>query len=130
RVGCDGGAGHVDAFELNRRAPAEVRGEFRPVATRIPGIQICEQFSRLAQQMDKVCLIRSMTSDLGEHNFGRHYLLTGYRPSAVLEYPSFGAVMSECRGGRPVLPAYIAVPHASREAGNGYLAGSRPPFPV
>lgn len=126
----DGGPSHLDTFDLKPDAPAEVRGDFRPMATRVPGIQICEHFTSLAQHMDKVCLLRSLTSDLGEHNFGRHYLLTGYRPSPVLEYPSYGAVVAECRGGRPVLPSYIAVPQASREAGNGYLPGSRRPFAV
>ncbi len=126
----DGGPSHLDTFDLKPAAPAEVRGDFRPIATRVSGIQICEHFTGLAQHMDKVCLIRSMTSDLGEHNFGRHYLLTGYRPSPVLEYPSYGAVAAQCRGGRPVLPAYIAIPHASREAGNGYLPGARRPFAV
>ncbi len=126
----DGGPSHLDTFDLKPDAPAEVRGDFRPSATRVPGIQICEHFTGLAQHMDKVCLIRSMTSDLGEHNFGRHYLLTGYRPSPVLEYPSYGAVAAEVRGGRPTLPDYIAIPHVSREAGNGYLPGNRRPFMV
>src|SRR5262249_41541211 len=48
----------------------------------------------------------------------------------VLEYPSYGSVMAHCRGGQPVLPAYAAIPHASREAGNGYLPASRRPFVV
>src|SRR5262245_26048133 len=79
----DGGPSHLDTFDLKPSAPAEVRGEFRPVATNVASVQICEHFTRLATLMDKVCLIRSMTSELGEHNFGRHYLLTGYRPSPV-----------------------------------------------
>src|SRR5438128_2716254 len=82
-----GSLSHLDTFDLKPTAPAEVRGEFRPALTNVAGVQICEHFTRLATLMDKVCLIRSMTSDLGEHNFGRHYLLTGYRPSPVLEYP-------------------------------------------
>src|SRR5207248_5770751 len=68
----------------------------------------------------------------GEHNFGRHYLLAGYRPSPVLEYPSCGSVLAHCRPGKgeAVLPPYIAVPHASREAGCGYLPGARRPFEI
>src|SRR5262245_13436392 len=60
----DGGPSHLDTFDLKPDAPAEVRGDFRPIATRIQGVQICEHFSRLAQHTDKVCIIRSLTSDL------------------------------------------------------------------
>lgn len=124
----DGGPSHLDTFDLKPDAPAEVRGEFRPTATNVPGIQICEHFPRLAQTLDKVCLIRSMTSELGEHNFGSHYLLTGYKPTPVVEYPSFGAVVAHTRGGQPVLPQYLAVPEANRYAGRGYLPGACQPF--
>src|SRR4029453_2221049 len=97
----DGGPSHLDTFDLKPDAPAEGRGPFRPIDTRVAGIRICEHFRRLAEHTDKVCLVRSVTSDLGEHNFGRHYLLTGYRPSPVLEYPSYGAVMAHCLAGAP-----------------------------
>jgi hypothetical protein len=129
-VWLDGGPSHLDTFDLKPDAPAEVRGDFRPIATKVPGIQICEHFSRLAGQMDRVCLIRSVTSELGEHNFGSHYLLTGYKPSPVLDYPSYGSVVAHCRSGQPVLPSYIAVPGASPQAGNGYLPGAARPFAV
>src|SRR5262245_37650728 len=75
-VWLDGGPSHLDTFDLKPSAPAEVRGEFQPAATNVTGVQICEHFRRLATRMDKVCLIRSMTSELGEHNFGSQYLLT------------------------------------------------------
>ena len=100
-VWLDGGPSHLETFDLKPDAPAEVRGPYRPIATKVPGLAIGEHFSRLARQTDKVCLIRSMTSELGEHNFGRHYLLTGYKPSPVLEYPSYGAVVARCRGPSP-----------------------------
>ncbi len=126
----DGGPSHLDLFDLKPDAPAEVRGDFKPTATNVPGVQICEHFRRLAAQLDQACLIRSMTSELGEHNFGSHYLLTGYKPSPVLEYPSYGAVVAHTRAGRPVLPPYVAVPHANPHAGCGYLPGACRPFAV
>jgi hypothetical protein len=126
----DGGPSHLDTFDLKPDAPAEVRGEFKPISTKVPGVHICEHFSRLAGQMDKVCLIRSLTSELGEHNFGSHYLLTGYKPSPVLDYPSYGSVVAHCRAGKPVLPSYIAIPHPSPQASNGYLPGATRPFAV
>ncbi len=128
----DGGPSHLDTFDLKPDAPAEVRGEFKPIATNVTGVQICEHFKRLAGHMDKVCLIRSMASELGEHNFGSHYLLTGYKPSPVLEYPSYGAVIAQSRGKTGALPPYIAVPRYASVAGpgNGYLPAATRPFAV
>src|SRR4051794_16909063 len=67
-VWLDGGPSHLDTFDPKPDASEEVRGPFRPLTTNVPGIQISEHFRRLATAMDKVCLIRSMTSELGEHN--------------------------------------------------------------
>src|SRR5262245_36108124 len=100
----DGGPSHLDTFDLKPDAPSEVRGPFKPVATKVDGIQISEYLPQTAQQMDKIAIIRSMTSPLGEHNFGSHYLLTGYKPTPVLQYPSYGAVVARVREGKPVLP--------------------------
>src|SRR6187455_1150069 len=74
-VWLDGGPSHLETFDLKPDAPAEVRGPYRPIATNVPGLEIGEHFARLARVMDRACVIRSMTSELGEHNFGRHYLL-------------------------------------------------------
>jgi hypothetical protein len=129
----DGGPSHLDTFDLKPEAPVEVRGDFKPRGTNLPGVHICEYFTRLATMMDRVCLIRSMTSELGEHNFGRHYLLTGYKPTAVLQYPSYGSAVAYARRDhvmRSALPAYVAVPNFSEEAANGYLPGSTRPFAV
>jgi hypothetical protein len=129
-VWLDGGPSHLETFDLKPDAPVEVRGPYRPIATNVPGLAVGEHFGRLARRMDKACLIRSMTSELGEHNFGRHYLLTGYKPSPVLEYPSYGAVVARCRGPLPALPSYVAVPDATPQAGPGYLPSACGPFAV
>jgi hypothetical protein len=131
-VWLDGGPSHLDTFDLKPDAPEEVRGPFQPIPTKVAGIQISEHFHRLATTMDKVCLIRSMTSELGEHNLGSQYLLTGYKPSPVLEYPTFGAVAAHVRGGRTALPPFIAVPEYARVAGSGhgYLPPATRPFAV
>lgn len=126
----DGGPSHLDTFDLKPDAPAEVRGDFKPIDTKVPGIQICESFRQLAQHTDKVALIRSMTSELGEHNFGAHYLLSGYKPSPVLDYPSYGSVLAHCRQRDGVLPPYVAVPDFNPHAANGYLPAAVRPFAV
>ena len=71
-----------------------------------------------------------MTSPLGEHNLGSHYLLTGYQPTPALDYPSYGAVMAHLRGGQGVLPPYVALPGYNPAAGAGYLPDACRPFAV
>ncbi len=62
-----GGPSHIDLWDMKPAAPLEIRGEFRPIDTNVRGIQICEHLPRLARQMDKVCLIRSMTHEMPVH---------------------------------------------------------------
>jgi hypothetical protein len=124
----DGGPSHLETFDLKPVAPSEVRGPFRPIATNVPGIQICELMPRTAQLADKLAIIRSMTSPLGEHGLANHYLLTGYQPTPALEYPSYGAVVAHERGGTPTLPPYVAVPDYKSTAGAGYLGRDFDPF--
>src|SRR5213593_4835490 len=63
-----GGPPHQDMFDLKMDAPLEIRGEFRPVPTSVPGIQICEHLPRLAQRMDHLALIRSISDAVDEHS--------------------------------------------------------------
>ncbi|OAI53470.1 hypothetical protein AYO47_00910 [Planctomyces sp. SCGC AG-212-M04] len=123
----DGGPSHLETFDLKPEAPSEVRGPFQPIATSIPGTQICELLPRTAGICDKLAIVRSMTSPLGEHGLANRYLLTGYKPSPVLEYPSYGSVVSHLGRQQPVLPPYVAIPEA-RSAGAGFLGSSCEPF--
>ena len=87
----------IDAWDMKPDAPAEFRGEFKPIATNVPGIEICEHMPRLAGQMDKFSLIRSFRHDNSSHGHADHYMLTGYFPTAALqpdsapEQPAAGA---------------------------------------
>ncbi len=130
----DGGPSHLETFDLKPDAPAEVRGPLSSIATSVPGIRISECLPRTAAMLDRMAIIRSMTSPLGEHNFGTHYLMTGYKPTPVLEYPSFGAVLAQVRSQPGILPPNIAVPEFRVGGGNltgsGYLPSSTRPFSV
>src|SRR3954469_8564441 len=117
----DGGPSHLETFDPKPEASPEVRGPFSTIATSVPGVRIAEPLPNLARRLDRTAIIRSMTSPLGEHNLGSHYLLTGYQPTPALEYPSFGAVMAHLRGGQGVLPPYVALPGYNLAAGAGYL---------
>jgi hypothetical protein len=126
----DGGPSHLETFDLKPDAPSEVRGPFRPIDTAVPGVRICELLPNTARVADRIAVVRSVTSPLGEHGLANHYLMTGYKPSPVLDYPSYGAVVSHTRGGRPTLPAYVAVPDYRPTAGSGFLGAAARPFAV
>ena len=126
-----GGPSHIDTFDPKPGAAADVRGEFKPIATSVPGLQISEVFPNLAKVMDRVTLIRSMTSPEADHDRAAHHLLTGYRPSPALVYPGYGSVVSKVREAtRGMLPPYVAVPDAPIFASSGYLTPAYDPFSV
>jgi hypothetical protein len=126
----DGGPSHLEMFDPKPEAPIEVRGEFKPISTSVAGIQICEHLPRTAKIMREVALIRSLTHELGNHDTGSHYLLTGHRPAPVLQYPSLGSIIARETGVARELPPYIAIPDAVQAAGSGYLPGAYSPFAI
>ena len=96
----------------------------------MPGIDISELLTNTAEITDKIAIIRSVTSPLGEHGLANHFMLTGYKPSPALEYPSYGAVLAHVRGGTDTLPPNISVPNHAYTAGAGYLGAQCSPFAV
>jgi hypothetical protein len=126
-----GGPSHIDTFDPKPDAPPDVRGEFKPIATSVPGLSISEVFPKLATMMDRVTLIRSVTSPEAAHDRAAHHLLTGYRPMPALVYPSYGSVVSKIREARrDALPPYVAVPDAPVFSSSGYLTPAYDPFAV
>jgi hypothetical protein len=125
----DGGPSHLETFDLKPDAPADVRGPFQPISTNVAGIQISELLPRTAAITDQLAIIRSLTSPLGEHGLANHYLLTGYKPSPVLTYPSYGSVLSQVKANsKSLLPPYIAIPDSRATAGAGFLGAAHEPF--
>jgi hypothetical protein len=129
-----GGPSHIDTWDLKPDAPAEYRGDFRPIRTNVPGIEISEHLPRSARVMDKFSIVRSVTHPDAGHESASHYLLTGYRPTNDIpaqEMPSYGSIVAKERGARqPGLPAYLAVPSAPRSTAAGYLGVAYNPFSV
>ncbi len=126
-----GGPSHIDTFDPKPDAPSDVKGEFKPIDTAVPGLKISEVFPKLAKMMDQVTLIRSVTSPEADHDRAAHHLLTGYRPSPALVYPSFGSVISKTlENTRGALPPYVAMPDAPIFASSGYLTPAYDPFAV
>lgn len=108
-----GGPGHQDTWDLKPDAPAEIRGEFKPISTNVSGIQICEHFPRLAQRTDRLAIIRSMTHDNVNHTTATHYLLTGQPPppgnDLRKDWPHFGSVLSRLGRGEGPIPPFISM---------------------
>jgi hypothetical protein len=125
-----GGPSHIDTFDLKPDASDQIRGQFQPIATSVPGTQVCEHLPKIAQIMDRVALVRTMTGPEGEHDRASQHLLTGHRPLPLTNYPSYGSVVCHERGIGDRLPNYIVVPNADRNMGAGYLPKMYDPFSV
>jgi uncharacterized protein (DUF1501 family) len=130
----DGGPSHLETLDPKPKANQEVRGPFGSIATSVPGIHLGELMPRTAAVMQHTAIIRSMTSPLGEHNFGAHYLLTGYKPTPALNYPAIGSVVSHLQHKPGDIPSHVAIPDMRVGGGNfiaaGYLPASVAPFEV
>ena len=121
-----GGPSHIDTFDPKPDAPAEVRGEFKPIDTSVPGIRICEHLPRLAKLADRYAIVRGVSHTLAGHELGTEYLNTGSRPVPSLVYPGYGAVVSREVSGDKELPHFVAVPTTPQKA--GYLGVRQAPL--
>src|SRR5262245_4891153 len=125
-----GGPSQIDLWDMKPGAPAEVRGDFKPVATSVPGIRVCEHLPRLAQVMDKVCLLRSMTHRMNVHGpacsevfTGREYLGPPTTDQATREdWPSLSSLVMRY-GHPPPLPSPL-------QGGRVGVGGGLPPSVV
>jgi hypothetical protein len=115
-----GGPSHIDMYDLKPNAPVEIRGEFKPIQTNVPGIDICELMPLQAKIADKLAIIR------GVQTFNSHdpdTILTGFPPPRGGR-PSIGSVVSRIRGAGNVMPTYVSMAGegaASDRPGPGYL---------
>src|SRR5262245_5937596 len=131
-----GGPAHQDMWDIKTEAPREIRGEFSPIATSVPGIQIGEVFPRIARIMDKCVVIRSVVGAVDRHDAVQ--LLTGWRHDSLANMggrPSIGAVLTKLRGAvDPSVPPFVglAAPTQHRpwaDSGQvGFLGPSVNPF--
>lgn len=124
-----GGASHIDSYDMKPDAPPEVRGEFQPIATNVPGIHLCEYLPKHAQIMDKLAIVRGIKSnDLGDHT--PHYILTGSPDRG--KRPAIGAIVSYLRPRTDGLPPYVSLmydpPKLYDNEGPVYLGSAHRPF--
>ncbi|MCS7020325.1 MAG: DUF1501 domain-containing protein [Gemmataceae bacterium] len=123
-----GGPSHMDMYDLKPNAPVEYRGEFKPIPTNVPGIQICEHFPLQAKMWDKLAAIRSIVS-VDEHSDS--LVMTGYseRVNMTANHPSFGSVISKLRSSSGAnVPQFVSFRGMSRGTEPGYLGIAHRPF--
>lgn len=122
-----GGPSHLDTFDLKPGAPDTHRGEFRPIATNVDGVQICEHLPKLAQCAEKYAILRGVSHTLAAHELGTLYMGTGNRPLPSLSFPSYGAVVTKELGAPAELPGFVAMPNQGNNP-TGYLGVEYGPF--
>jgi uncharacterized protein (DUF1501 family) len=126
-----GGPSHMDMYDLKPDAPAEFRGEFRPIPTNVPGIQISEHMPLQARMMDKLAVVRSLVS-VDEHSDS--LVMTGFsentnRTATGGQHPSVGSVISRTRaGGNSDVPPFVSLRGMSVGTEPGYLGIAHRPF--
>jgi hypothetical protein len=123
-----GGPSTMDIWDL--KPGASTGGPFKPIATN-GDVQICEHMPMMAKNMDKVSIVRSMSTREADHTRGRYYMHTGYVPNPDVQHPSYGSVIShELAPSRPELdiPPFVSVGGASE--GPGFLGMAWAPFSV
>ncbi|VTU01754.1 hypothetical protein : Uncharacterized protein OS=Singulisphaera acidiphila (strain ATCC BAA-1392 / DSM 18658 / VKM B-2454 / MOB10) GN=Sinac_3697 PE=4 SV=1: DUF1501 [Gemmataceae bacterium] len=103
-----GGLAHQDTFDLKPNAPAEVRGEFAPIRTNVPGVQFGEHLPKLAKMMDKLIVLRSLVGQRDEHSSWQSYTATPMDIAKRENKPHFGSVVARLQGQTdPITPAFV-----------------------
>jgi hypothetical protein len=122
-----GGPSHMDMYDLKPEAPMEYRGEFRPIATNVPGVQICEHMPLQARMWDKLACVRSIVS-VDEHSDS--LVMTGFseQQNRINHRPSFGSVMSRVRGDGNGIPPFVSLRGMTRGTEPGFLGVAHRPF--
>src|SRR5262249_47538859 len=106
-----GGPSQLETFDPKPDAPADIRGPFRSIATRVPGIRVSEHLPRLAARMDRVALLRSVYHDAAPiHETGQQLLQTGRLCQSGDEFPHFGAVVQQFRQKSDAGPTTVILP--------------------
>lgn len=124
-----GGPPHMEMYDMKPEAPAEYRGEFRPIATCEPGLDVCELLPLHARCADRYNIIRSVAHEFADHGGGHKRFLTGRHPATptgfVNDAPAVGSIVSRCRADvAGDLPNYISGTEAGRAHVDTYSFGA------
>ncbi len=118
-----GGPPHQDTWDMKPDAPADIRGEFKPIATNLPGYRICELMPLLAKQVHRLFILRGVNHHIADHNPGCMYMLGSCNPpNPVIFHPTWSAVVKKEFADKPGVPTAVAIPSEPGEGpGPGFL---------
>ncbi|MHC4875154.1 MAG: DUF1501 domain-containing protein [Planctomycetota bacterium] len=128
-----GGLAQQDSFDLKPLAPDTIRGEFNPIATATPGIEICEHLPLLAQRSDKWALVRSLTHPTNGHTLGHYFMLTGHSAAPIFrgdrqprstDWPSISSIVGDALPARNNLPPAVMLPEKLIHWSGGTIPGA------
>ncbi len=133
-----GGMPHQDMWDLKPDAPSEIRGDFKPIPTAVPGIQVSDIMPRIATVTDKLAILRGMTHTDSDHGRGFHVMMTGVKAGAGdfngnqnnNQHPSIGSMVARLGKNHNSLPPYISVPNFLNSGGPSFLGASASPFVI
>lgn len=140
----NGGQAQHDTFDMKPLAPDSIRGPYQPIATSVPGLQICEKLPLLSKLTHKMAIVRSMHHHLLAHNSGAAYALSGHSPGTdqdispkPSDHPTYGSVVAKVLPSPESMPSFVLTPtylfdmgFPTPSAGGGWLGKSYDPFPV
>jgi len=128
QINLPGGFPHHESFDPKPEAPVEYRGSFGVVKTKT-GDVFSDNLPQLAGIADKLTVVRSVVGKIPDHALATYHLFTGYTPTAVIDYPQMGSIVSHELGPRSLLPCYVAIPGKNGySGGTGFLPSIHGPF--
>ncbi len=126
-----GGMTHIDTLDPKPDAPADIRGLTKSIKTNVDGIQLGHCLPMLAKHMDKVALIRSLSTTQGAHEQGKYLMHTGYTQRGTISHPSSGAWVSRLTGEPEAsIPPFVLVGAGNRHPGGGFFEPKYAPLPI
>src|SRR5579863_4959513 len=124
-----GGPSQLDTWDMKPNAPAEIRGPYKPIKTNAPGIEISENFPRMAKNADKYALIRSVYHTAAAvHDTGHQLMQTGRLFQGGIEYPHIGCVLAKLKGPNGDVPPHVLMPHPIGNTGGNMPHGQTAGF--
>jgi hypothetical protein len=127
-----GGPATIDMWDLKPEAPEGIRGQFQPIDTKLDGVRISEHLPKMAEQLDKTTVIRSLYHTIPNHGPGTVWMTTGNKPTPALQYPALGSLATKLLPADPGVPPYVTFNELRNgSAGQaGYLGTAYNPFTV
>lgn len=124
-----GGPSQLDTWDMKPNAPVEIRGPYNPIKTNVPGIEISENFPRMARHADKYSLIRSVYHTAAAvHDTGHQMMQTGRLFQGGIEHPHMGCVLSKLKGPNGDVPAHVLLPRPIGNTGGNMPHGQNAGF--